>query len=114
MLFALSLLIPLLVLAFWLFWRLSPQGPDPRRVRLFNLVASAVVLLIGVAVAVGVRASMAASSDHAAWPVVAAFYALAAIPLCLALAAGLRRLAFGARTPAKPLEITRDLSKTRF
>ena len=39
---------------------------------------------------------------------------MAAVPLWLAVAGGIRRLIFGARGPAKPLEISQDLSKTRF
>lgn len=114
MLFAASLLLPLLAVAFWLFWRLSPQRPDPKPVRLFNLAVILITLAAGGAVALAVRDSMAGSPDRAWWPVVAAFYTAVAIPLCLALGGGLRRLIFGARTPAKPLEVTRDLTNTRF
>ncbi|CAG0946525.1 MAG: hypothetical protein EFKGCFLK_02337 [Rhodocyclaceae bacterium] len=113
MLFAVSLLIPLLVLAVWIFWRLSPK-PAAGALRAFNLGALALGLLLAVAVAFYVRASMADTADSKLWPAVAAFYMLAFVPLWLAVAGGLRRLVFGARAPAKPLEISQDLSKTRF
>lgn len=114
MLFAASLLLPLLVISFWVFWRLSPPRPNPAPLRWFNLAAIVASLAIGIAVALGVRETMAASSDHAAWPLVAAFYLLAAVPACLTVGGGLRRLIFGSRAPAQPLALTRDLTNTRF
>jgi thiol:disulfide interchange protein len=114
MLFALSLMIPLLVLAVWVFWRLSPKAAAPATVRAFNVGAIALGLLFAVAVAFYVRASMAEATDRNLWPAIAAYYVMAAVPLWLAVAGGIRRLLFGAREPAKPLEISQDLSKTRF
>lgn len=114
MLFAASLLIPLLVLAVWIFWRLSPSGQAPARLRAYNVAAIVLALLLAGAIAWYVRESMAGGTDRGMWPLVAAFYMMAFLPLWLAAAAGIRRLIFGAREPAKPLEIARDLSKTRF
>ncbi|MEZ5615422.1 MAG: hypothetical protein R3E35_09415 [Rhodocyclaceae bacterium] len=115
MIFAVSLLLPLLVLAVWVFWRLSPRRPDPGPVRLFNFAAIALGVLLAAAIAFYVRQSMQEGTDRNMWPVVAAFYVMAVVPLWLAVAGGLRRLIFGSREPAKPLEISRqDFSKTRF
>jgi uncharacterized membrane protein len=114
MLFALSLMIPLLVLAVWVFWKLSPPRPEPGPVRAFNVAAIALGVVLAVAVAWYVRGTMADSTDHAMWPAIAAYYVMAVLPLWLAVAGGIRRLLFGAREPAKPLEISQDLSKTRF
>jgi thiol:disulfide interchange protein len=114
MLFAVSLLIPLLVLAVWIFWRLSPKRPDAGPVRAFNGGAIVLGLLLAGGVAWYVRDSMADSTDRNLWPAVAAYYVMAAFPFWLALAAGIRHAVFGAREPAKPLEISQDLSKTRF
>jgi hypothetical protein len=114
MLFAVSLMIPLLVLAIWVFWRLSPPRPEPMAVRVFNIGAIASSILLAAAVGFYVRQSMAGGTDRGMWPVVTAYYVMAVVPLWLALAAGLRRLVFGARGPSKPLEISQDLSKTRF
>ncbi|MDT3737587.1 MAG: hypothetical protein ROZ00_15265 [Denitratisoma sp.] len=114
MLFAVSLMIPLLVLAIWVFWRLSPPRPDPASMRAYNIAVSVLALLLAGGIAWYVRGSMAASADHGMWPVVTAYYVMAVVPLWLAIAGGIRRLIFGAREPAKPLEISQDLSKTRF
>ncbi len=114
MLFAVSLMIPLLVLAVWIFWRLSPPRPDPNATRAYNIGASVLALLLAGAIAWYVRGSMEAGKDHGMWPVIAAYYVMAVVPLWLAVAGGVRRLLFGARGPSKPLEISQDLSKTRF
>ena len=114
MLFALSLMIPLLVLAVWVFWRLTPPCPEPGPVRAFNIAALLLGLALSGAVAWYVRGTMADSTDHAMWPAIAAYYVMAVVPLWLAVAGGIRRLLFGAREPSKPLEISQDLSKTRF
>jgi uncharacterized protein YhhL (DUF1145 family) len=114
MLFALSLLLPLLGFFFWLFWRLSPARPDPRPLRWFNLAAIVLALAVGAVTILQVRESMAAAADHTWWPVVAAFYMLAVIPLCLAFAGAIRHFLFRSNAPAKPPEPQRDLSQTRF
>ncbi|HMM54492.1 MAG TPA: hypothetical protein PKC23_05695 [Candidatus Desulfobacillus sp.] len=113
-LFALSLTIPLLILALWAFLRLSPSRPRPGPVRLFNFAA----ILIGVVLAViagrFVYGTLAGTREHVAWPTVAAFYVLTVFPLWLGVAGVIRRLVFGARGPVKPLEISRDLTNVRF
>jgi len=114
MLFALSLMIPLLVLAAWVFWRLSPPRPEPGPVRAFNIAATLLALVLAGAVSWYVRGTMAGTSDHGMWPAIAAYYVMAAVPLWLAIAGGIRRAVFGTREPSKPLEISQDLSKTRF
>lgn len=114
MLFALSLLIPLLVVAVWMFWRLSPARPAPGPLRAFNIAAVALAVVLAAACGWYVRDAMAQSVDHGMWPAVAAYYMMAAVPLWLAIAGGIRWLLFGARGAARPLEISQDLSKTRF
>lgn len=115
MLFALSLLLPLLILSLWLYFRFSPRRDNPQPVFLFNLVAVLIAAIACGVVVLQVRTMMLSSPDRAWWPVLAAFYAMVTLPGCLALAAGLRHLLFrGPRTPSKPLDTTRDLSNTRF
>lgn len=115
MLFALSLLLPLMIIVVWIFWRLTPVRPDPRPVRLFNIGAIALGIVMAAVIAWLVRSYLAGSTDSGKWLGVAAYYVATLFPLCIAIAGGIRRLIFGERGPAKPLEITQqDLSKTRF
>jgi len=116
MLFALSLLIPLLGFFFWLFWRMTPKRRDSRSVRWFNFAAMAVALVATLVITYLVRARMAAAPDHVWWPIVASFYVLVLAPLLLLAAGALRQAWFPPDTPAAPLpdEAPRDLSKTRF
>ena len=114
MLFAVSLMIPLLVLAVWVFWRLTPPRPETGPVRAFNAAAVVLALVLAGGIAWYVQGSMAGGTDRGMWPVVTAYYVMAVVPPWLAVAGVLRRLIFGARGPSKPLEISQDLSKTRF
>lgn len=114
MIFALSLLLPMLALSFWVFWRLSPQREDGAPLRRFNFAAIALSLLLGALVIWYVRSNMLTGSDRATWPLVAAFYLAGLIPIYLALAGLVRRKCYGSKEADKPLELTRDLSKTRF
>jgi multisubunit Na+/H+ antiporter MnhE subunit len=114
MLFALSLLLPLVVIAVWIFWRLSPQRPNPAPLRLFNVGAIVLGLLLAVGIAFYVRHYLSGTNESGKWPGVTAYYVATLFPLWLALAGGLRSLLFRGRGPAKPLEISQDLSKTRF
>ena len=52
MIFALTLLLPLLPLAVWAFWHLSPQPPDPLPVLLFNWPVTGLSLAISLAVVI--------------------------------------------------------------
>lgn len=113
MLFALTLLVPLLVAALWLYFRFSPRRANPRPVFWFNLVAVLLSVAASGAVVVMVEASMVGSADHGWWPVIGGFYSLVTLPACLAVAAGVRHLLFRTKRDSKPLE-THDLSKTRF
>ncbi len=114
MLFAVSLMIPLLVFSVWVFWRLSSPRPDPASMRAYNIGAIVLALLLAGAIAWYVRGSMAGGTDRGMWPAIAAYYVMAVVPLWLAVAGGIRRLIFGTREASKPLEISQDLSKTRF
>ncbi|MDR2240942.1 MAG: hypothetical protein LBE33_10930 [Zoogloeaceae bacterium] len=113
MLFALSLLIPLFLVAVVIFWRLSPLHDKPARVRWFNLVAVVIGLLLCGLVAWLIRAYLAGHTDSGKWPGVTGYYVGTLFPLYLAAAGGIRHLLFGG--PSTPLELTpQDLSKTRF
>jgi len=114
MVFPLTLLLPVLVLSLWLFWRLSPPRPDATPVRRFNAIAIILTLMIAALAAWYVRSTMMASSDHASWPLIAAFYLLGVIPMSLAVAGLVRKKLYGAKEAAKSLELTRDLTNTRF
>lgn len=114
MLFALSLLIPFLLATIWFFLRLSPPTARPRAQRLFNVAALIAAVALAVAECVYVRATMAGAPDHTLWPAIATFYVSATLPIWLGIAAVLRRLIFGLRGPAQPLDFTQGSNQIRF
>ena len=114
MLFALFLLLPLLALVVLVFWRLSPRRPNQDPVTWFNVSSIVLGLVLAGVIAHYVRQSMEVAADRNWWPVVAGFYGLAVFPFWLAIAGLVRRLIFGTREVDKPLELTRDLTNTRF
>lgn len=114
MLFTVTLLVPLLVGALWLYFRFSPRRANRRPVIWFDVAAVTACLAVAGAIVAMVRDAMRGGTDESWWPVLAAFSAMIAIPACLGVAAAIRHLLFRTKGEAsKPLE-TRDLSKTRF
>lgn len=114
MLFTLTLLVPLLVGALWLYFRFSPKRANRRPVIWFDVLAVTASLIVAAAIVAVVKGAMQGGADESWWPVLAAFCALIAIPACLGVAAAIRHLLFRKKGEvSKPLE-TRDLSKTRF
>lgn len=116
MLFALSLLVPLVGFFFWLFWRMTPLRRDLRSVRAFNFAVMVAVFAAAAGIVLLVQDRMAGMPDHVWWPVVGAFYVLVIVPLLLLAVGALRQAWFPPDTPAaSPLaEAPRDLSNTRF
>lgn len=114
MLFALSLLIPLLLATIWFFFRLAPATTRPRAQRLFNAGALLTAAALGVAECFYVQGTMAGSPDHALWPAIATFYVCATLPIWLGVAAVLRRLIFGLRGQGQPLDFTQGSNQIRF
>jgi hypothetical protein len=102
MILVLLIQLPLLLLAVWAFYRLSPVTPDQRGVRRFNTV----VVLLGLGlcglVAVKVYSDLLAGPDRAWWPVVSALYSLALFPGVLLVGGLIRNLVlFRSDRPAK-------------
>ena len=92
MVLTLIVLLPVLILSLWGFYRLSPRDAAKRLVRLYN----AAVMIAGVALCMGIslrlRATMADTPDRAWWPVLSAVFSMLALPLWLAACGVVRNL----------------------
>ncbi len=92
MILLLLILVPVLLLTLWAFFRLSPKGGDRRKVIGFNLG----VLIFGLAmcglVTLNIYTDMSSGSDRAWWPVVSGLYSLALFPTVLFLGGLVRNL----------------------
>lgn len=92
MILALIVLLPILVLSLWWFYKLSPRDAEERHVRLYNTAVLVVGVLICTGLALGFRAMLADSSDRAWWPVLSAIFSLLVLPLWLAVCGVVRNL----------------------
>lgn len=90
MIVALIILLPLLGVVAWAFFRFTPIHADRGKVLRFNRWSLAVALLLAVAWSVRTYLVMTPSVDSGWWPVISVLGALIIVPLVLALAAILR------------------------
>lgn len=90
MIMALLILVPVVGVTAWAFFRFSPAHAERRRVLQFNVVSVIVALAIAGAWTVRTYLVMSPTVDSAWWPVISVLGALVAIPLVLVLAAILR------------------------
>ena len=100
MIFALLILLTILLLTLWAFFRLSPTISDQCKVTGFNWG----VLIFGLAicglVALKVCTDMSTGSDRAWWPIISVLYSLALFPVVLFLGGLVRNFVlFRAREP---------------
>jgi cytochrome bd-type quinol oxidase subunit 2 len=92
MILALIVLLPILVLSLWWFYKLSPRDVEKRRVRLYNVAVLVVGVLICAGLTLTLRAMLADTSDRAWWPVLSAIFSLLVLPLWLAVCGVVRNL----------------------
>jgi len=89
---ALLILVPVVAVVVWAFFRFSPIHADRKRVLLFNVASLIVALAIAAAWTVRTYLVMSPTVDSAWWPVISVLGALVVIPLVLALAAIVRNV----------------------
>lgn len=90
MIVALIILLPVLGVVAWAFFRFTPSHADRKKVLRFNRWSLAVALLLAAAWSVRTYVVMTPGVDAPWWPVISVLGALIIIPLVLALAAILR------------------------
>jgi hypothetical protein len=87
---ALLILVPVVAVVAWAFFRFSPGHAERKRVLLFNVASLIVALAIAATWTVRTYLVMSPTVDSAWWPVISVLGALVVIPLVLALAAIVR------------------------
>jgi hypothetical protein len=76
MIIAYLVLIPLLLISLWLFFKYTPKRADARKVKLYNNSTLALAVIISVIQSLKLRASMIHGSDAGWWPVLAFVFSL--------------------------------------
>ena len=92
MVLAVIVLLPVLVLSVWGFYKLSPGDGERRVVRLYNTAVVVAGVLFCTAVSLKFRTELADTPDRAWWPAFSMIFSLLALPLWLAVWGGARNL----------------------
>ena len=90
MVFALVIVIPVVVIAVWAFFRFSPAHADQKRVFLFNVASLLVTLAAAAGWTLRTYLVMSSTVDGAWWPIISFLGILVLITLVLALAGFMR------------------------
>jgi len=100
MVIALLVLVPLLALILWVFFRFSPEVDNQRRVVFFNLAVLTLGFLVCGWLTLKVYEDMSAGPDRAWWPMISGLYSLALFPVVLFVGGLVRNfLLFRVRDP---------------
>jgi hypothetical protein len=76
MIIAYLVLIPLLLLSLWLFFKYTPKRADARKVKIYNNSTLALAVIVSFTLSLTLRASMIHGSDAGWWPVLAFVFSL--------------------------------------
>ena len=87
---ALLILVPVVAVVAWAFFRFAPVHAERKRLLFFNVASLIIALAIAAAWTVRTYLVMSPTVDSAWWPVISVLGALVVIPLVLALAAIVR------------------------
>jgi len=86
----LLVLVPIVSVVVWAFFRLSPSGAQSRTIARFNVGTLVAALALAVGWSVRTYLVMSPTVDAPWWPVISVLGALTIIPVVLGLAAALR------------------------
>ena len=99
MIFALAILVPMVAVAVWAFFRFSRMHADHRRVLLFNVAPIFIALAAATARTLRTYLVMSPTVDAAWWPIISVLGTLVLITLVLGLAGVVRNFIVFRRGP---------------
>ncbi|MBI5910791.1 MAG: hypothetical protein HY848_12675 [Betaproteobacteria bacterium] len=102
MIVAFLILLPVVGVVGWAFFRFAPIHADRKAVLRFNLLSLTVALLLAVAWSVRTYLVMSPTVDSGWWPIISMLGALLIVPLVLGLAAILRNYVLFRRSTERP------------
>ena len=102
MIVAFLILLPVVGVVGWAFFRFTPLHADRKAVLRFNLLSLTVALLVAVTWSVRTYLVMSPTVDSGWWPIISILGALLIVPLVLGLAAILRNFVLFRRSTEGP------------
>ena len=93
MILAYGMLVPLFIVTLWAFFRFSPKSSQSVVVKIYNIGALLIAIVLGGGYAVHLYVAMS-GADFGWWPVVASLAVLAISSVVLALSGLLRNFVF--------------------
>jgi steroid 5-alpha reductase family enzyme len=88
----LLVMVPVVAIVGWAFFRFSPPHGDGKAVLRFNVASLIVALVLGVAWGVRTYVVMSSTVDSPWWPIISALGALVIVPFVLGVAAVVRNV----------------------
>lgn len=92
MIVTLVVLIPLLIITVFIYYKLSPQNADTRKVKTYNLSTIVAAIALSIVLVLRVRASMIDGSDAARWPYIALIFSSGIIVGTIFVSGNIRNL----------------------
>lgn len=71
-----GLLIPLLIICLWIFFKSSPKQINPSKIKLYNFGTIILAIAVSVAYSLKLRTAMINDSDFPWWPVLSFMFSL--------------------------------------
>jgi len=100
MILAFGILLPVLAVSLWAYFRFRPAGTEVHKLWIYDVIVVGCVVVLCIAVTVYLRNEMVPGPDSAWWPVVAAIYWLVIFPIFL-MVGGIIRYAIFSRSSAR-------------
>lgn len=99
MILAFAILLPVLAVSLWAYFRFRPAGAEAHKLRTCDVFVVGCTVVLCIAITVYLRNEMVSGPDSAWWPVVAAIYWLVIFPISL-MVGGIIRYAIFSRSSA--------------
>ena len=94
MIVAFAILLPVLGVSLWAYFRFRPGRDGAKSIRIFDALVVGCAVALSIVATSYLRKEMASGPDSAWWPVVSAIYSLVIFPACLLVGGMIRYVVY--------------------